>query len=73
MSQSLDRGLCATCVHAQVVTNALGSTFSLCKMSFVDPHFRKYPPLPVRYCDGYVGHDATEQPPPTTSHQPRTS
>jgi hypothetical protein len=51
---SAERGLCATCVHAQIVTSARGSTFSLCKLSFSDPRFPKYPPLPVRECDGYT-------------------
>jgi len=48
-----DPGLCSTCVHAQVITSARGSTFSLCKLSFVDSRFAKYPVLPVRQCDGY--------------------
>jgi hypothetical protein len=48
-----DRGLCATCAHAQVITSARGSTFSLCTLSFVDSRFAKYPVLPVRHCDGY--------------------
>jgi hypothetical protein len=50
---SPDRGLCATCVHAQVVTSARGSIFSLCRLSFVDSRFAKYPVLPVRQCSGY--------------------
>jgi hypothetical protein len=40
-------------VHAQVVTSARGSTFFLCKLSFVDSRFAKYPVLPVRQCSGY--------------------
>jgi len=48
-----DRGLCGTCEHAQIITSARGSTFSLCKLSFVDSRFAKYPALPVRQCDGY--------------------
>lgn len=67
MSPALDRGLCASCVHAQDITSARGSTFSLCKLSFVDPRFRKYPPLPVRQCDGYVRH-TVDEPPPRTNH-----
>jgi hypothetical protein len=53
VSGNRDRGLCATCAHAQVITSARGSTFSLCKLSFVDSRFAKYPLLPVRHCDGY--------------------
>jgi len=59
MSGSLrDRGLCATCTHAQVITSARGSAFSLRKLSFVDSRFAKYPVLPVRHCDGYSRDDA---------------
>jgi hypothetical protein len=45
-------------VQAQVITSARGSTFSLCKLSFVDVRFAKYPALPVRECAGY-------EPPPS--------
>jgi hypothetical protein len=41
-------------VHAHVITSARGSTFTLCKLSFVDTRFAKYPVLPVRQCDGYA-------------------
>ena len=48
-------GLCATCSHAQTVTSSKGgSTFWLCLLSETDPHFRKYPALPVVRCSGYV-------------------
>jgi hypothetical protein len=46
-------GLCASCVHASIVTSSKGSTFYLCRLSETDPHFRKYPVLPVRSCSGY--------------------
>jgi len=46
-------GLCATCTHARVVTSSTGSTFYLCRLSEVDPRFRRYPVLPVLRCDGY--------------------
>ena len=51
--ESADAGLCASCQHAQVVTSARGSTFLLCRLSFVDARFAKYPALPVRQCSGY--------------------
>jgi hypothetical protein len=35
------------------VKSARGSTFTLCKLSFVDSRFAKYPVLPVRQCSGY--------------------
>jgi hypothetical protein len=46
-------GLCASCTHAQVVTSSRGSVFYLCRLSFTDPRFPRYPPLPVVECDGY--------------------
>jgi hypothetical protein len=46
-------GLCATCVHARIITNNRGSRFLLCGVSAVDPRFPKYPPLPVRECAAY--------------------
>jgi len=46
-------GLCARCIHAQQVTSSRGSTFVLCRLSFTDPRFPRYPPLPVIACDGY--------------------
>jgi hypothetical protein len=55
--ESADAGLCASCRHAQVVTSARGATFLLCRLSFVDARFAKYPPLPVRQCSGYEERD----------------
>jgi hypothetical protein len=52
-SESADAGLCASCSHVQVITSARGSIFYLCRLSFVDPSFTKYPVLPVRQCGGY--------------------
>jgi hypothetical protein len=50
-------GLCASCVHAQIVTSSKGSTFYLCRLSETDPGFRKYPVLPVERCSGYEKSD----------------
>jgi hypothetical protein len=47
-------GLCATCVHAQIVTSARGSRFYLCRLSATDPRFPKYPRLPVLTCAGFT-------------------
>jgi hypothetical protein len=56
---STDRiGLCATCTHARVVASSRASTFYLCRLSEVDPRFRRYPVLPVRSCTGYEPHKA---------------
>jgi hypothetical protein len=46
-------GLCATCTNRQIVQSARGSEFVLCRLSFSDPRFPKYPPLPVIACAGY--------------------
>jgi hypothetical protein len=54
MSQmAVDPGLCRRCVHSQTVESSRGSIFWLCRLSFEDPRFRRYPPLPVVACDGY--------------------
>ena len=50
---SVAPGLCASCVHAQMVTSSKGSTFLLCRLSMVDPRFSRYPALPVLRCAGY--------------------
>jgi len=47
-------GLCADCRHAETVASARGSRFYLCRLSFTDPRFAKYPHLPVLACDGYA-------------------
>jgi hypothetical protein len=46
-------GLCADCRHAQKVVSDRGANFYLCKLSFGNPSFAKYPALPVRSCAGY--------------------
>ena len=47
-------GLCGTCLNARIILNRRGSRFYFCKLSKVDPAFRKYPPLPVVTCSGYA-------------------
>lgn len=46
-------GLCATCVWMKIVENKRGSVFYRCKRADADPHFVRYPPLPVLRCPGY--------------------
>ncbi len=46
-------GLCADCTHARVVRSDRGSIFYLCRLALQDPHFPKYPRLPVLDCAGY--------------------
>jgi hypothetical protein len=48
-----DPGLCASCRHVRLVTGAR-STFVRCGLAERDPRFPRYPPLPVRRCEGYV-------------------
>ncbi len=47
-------GLCAQCRYGKVVRSARGATFYLCRLSFVDPRFARYPTLPVTACTGHV-------------------
>jgi len=47
-------GLCADCCHAQRIESSKGSVFLLCSLSKTDPHFPKYPGLPVLACTGYT-------------------
>ena len=46
-------GLCASCRFAEIVNSSRGSTFYLCRLSEIDPAFRRYPILPVLRCSGY--------------------
>lgn len=46
-------GLCALCRHVECVPSARGVTFYLCRLSFIDPRFPKYPTLPVITCSGF--------------------
>lgn len=45
-------GLCERCAHVQIVTGHR-STFYLCRLSFSDPRFPRYPPIPVLECPGF--------------------
>jgi hypothetical protein len=47
-------GLCGSCAHVTIVANDRGSRFYMCRLSLSDPRFRRYPPLPVLECPGYV-------------------
>jgi hypothetical protein len=46
-------GLCSDCQHCRMVQSER-SAFYLCRLSFTDPEYRKYPPLPVLRCPGYL-------------------
>ena len=50
----MNAGLCDTCAHQKLVRTTRGSRFSMCLRHRTQPErFPKYPPLPVRACDGY--------------------
>jgi hypothetical protein len=53
-AQESAAGLCARCVHTQIVTSARGSRFYLCRLSLTDARFPRYPPLPVLECAGFT-------------------
>lgn len=42
--------LCHRCVHLRTVTSGKGSTFLMCR----EPHLPKYPPQPVKACQGFT-------------------
>jgi hypothetical protein len=46
-------GLCESCRFSRVVENRRGSRFHLCGLAECNPHFPKYPRLPVLACSGY--------------------
>jgi hypothetical protein len=46
-------GLCQNCQHSRRIESDRGSIFFMCKLSFDDPRFAKYPRLPVLVCIGY--------------------
>ena len=47
-------GLCGACANVQVVESARGPRYYLCRLSFADPAFPRYPRLPVISCAGFV-------------------
>lgn len=55
-------GLCETCRHTQAIRSNRGSVFYLCRLSFTDRRFAKYPRLPVRECSGYAKRDDSAEP-----------
>lgn len=49
----MNAGLCATCVHRELIVSDRGSEFLLCGLSRTDSRYAKYPRLPVLACDGW--------------------
>ena len=46
------KSLCTTCRFVREIRTAR-SCFLLCQLSNSDPDYAKYPPQPVRHCEGY--------------------
>jgi hypothetical protein len=46
-------GLCSDCIHMREISSDRGATFYRCALSDTDPHFPKYPRLPVLHCSGH--------------------
>jgi hypothetical protein len=46
-------GLCLDCRHTKVIVSGKGSRFFLCQRAETDPHYSKYPRLPILQCSGY--------------------
>ena len=53
MMDVMGTGLCDICAHAECVTSSRQSTFWLCRLSFSNSRYSKYPALPVLDCEGY--------------------
>ncbi|MER3522993.1 MAG: hypothetical protein C4326_02730 [Ignavibacteria bacterium] len=53
-------GLCADCLHHDLVRSAKSSEFHRCLRSAGDPQFPKYPRLPVFSCSGYEQRQETQ-------------
>ena len=46
-------GLCPECANLKAIESAKGSVFLMCRLAKEDPRFPKYPPQPVRVCEGF--------------------
>src|SRR5260370_7497435 len=61
-------GLCQSCRHARRIESDRGSIFLMCKLSFEDSRFVKYPRLPELVCRGY--RPERENPPAAGAQSP---
>ena len=57
---NVNPGLCGRCRWMRLIESSRGSQFTLCERSFTDPHFRRYPILPVLDCEGFDPVDSGE-------------
>lgn len=51
-------GLCRTCRHSRIVPGR-ATAFWFCRRSETDPHFPRYPRLPVLTCRGFEARAAS--------------
>ena len=65
-------GLCADCQHCRIVKSER-STFYMCRLALTNPEYRKYPPVPVLRCRGYVVLSAAEGGAPREAQGPALS
>ena len=67
-------GLCDSCRHRRQILSDRGSAFIMCQLGLKDPHFPKYPRLPVLQCAGFA--DVLQEqgkpcpPPPQSAKEP---
>lgn len=54
-------GLCQTCQYGRRIESDRGSLFLMCKLSFEDSRFVKYPRLPVWVCSGFRAADGPDK------------
>lgn len=62
MAISRHDGLCEGCRWAAVVRSGRGSSFLRCGLSDGDARLPRYPPLPVRSCEGFEPRASATEP-----------
>ena len=54
MADEIPAGLCGNCMQSKQIVSDRGQRFILCQLGLTDPHFPKYPQIPVVRCIGSV-------------------
>ena len=57
-------GLCYRCRYVRQASSPRGVMYYRCARAETDAAYRKYPPLPVLQCRGYILRDTPTEPPP---------
>ena len=65
----VNAGFCASCSHAETITSVRESIFCLCRLSFRDLRFARYPQLPVLTCTGYEAREKETRPQEGERHE----